>query len=85
MDVQNFRDLRLRQLEMQRADESYRLTQQFPKHETYRLNGQMQRAAGSIPADTAARYAIGATRQFLTYLRVPSTNLQFVRFQSTVL
>ncbi len=49
MDGQNFRDLKVWQLGMQLAEEVYNLTQQFPKHETYGLGSQMQRAAVSIP------------------------------------
>ncbi len=49
MDGQNFHDLKVWQLGMQLAEEVYNLTQQFPKHETYGLGSQMQRAAVSIP------------------------------------
>ena len=45
MDGKNFRDLKVWQLGMQLAEEVYHLSQQFPKHETYGLGSQIQRAA----------------------------------------
>ena len=50
MDSQNFRDLRVWQLGMQLAERVYRLSQQFPKAETYGLVSQIRRAAVSVPA-----------------------------------
>ncbi len=48
MDGMNFRDLKVWQLGMQLAEEVYRLSQQFPKHETYGL-GKMLAARFPIP------------------------------------
>ncbi|OHB67032.1 MAG: hypothetical protein A2V70_13555 [Planctomycetes bacterium RBG_13_63_9] len=50
MDSQNFRSLRVWQVGMEVAELVYDLSQRFPKHETYGLGSQMQRAAVSIPA-----------------------------------
>jgi four helix bundle protein len=72
---QNFRELRVWQLGMQLAEEVYRLSQQFPKHETYGLSSQIQRAVVSIPANIAEGHAMGSTRDFLRYLAIAQGSL----------
>ncbi len=64
MESQNFRGLRAWQLGMEVATEVYRLSQQFPKHETFGLVSQIQRAAVSVPANIAAGHATGSTKAF---------------------
>ncbi len=75
MDVQNFRDLKVWQLGMQLTEEVYRLSQQFPKHETFGLGSQIQRAAVSIPANIAEGHAMGSTKDFLRYLAIAQGSL----------
>ena len=75
MDGQNFRDLKVWQLGMQLAEEIYHLSQQFPKHETYGLGSQIQRAAVSVPANIAEGHAIGSTRDFARFLGIAQGSL----------
>jgi len=75
MQGQNFRDLKVWQLGMQLAEEVYRLSQGFPKHETYGLGSQMQRAAVSIPANIAEGHAMGSTKDFLRFLGIAQGSL----------
>ncbi len=75
MDSQNFRDLRVWQLGMQLAEEVYRLSQRFPKAETYGLASQIQRAAVSIPANIAEGHAMGSTKDFLRFLAIAQGSL----------
>ena len=75
MDGKNFRDLKVWQLGMQLAEEVYRLSQQFPKHETYGLSSQIQRAAVSIPANIAEGHAIGSTKDFARFLGIAQGSL----------
>ena len=65
MDSKNFRDLKVWQPGMQLAEDVYRLSQQFPKHEMHGLGSQVQRAVVSIPANIAEGHAIGSTLQSL--------------------
>jgi len=58
MDTQNFRSLKVWQLGMQLVEEVYRLSQQFPKQETYGLGSQIRRAAVSVPANIAEGHAM---------------------------
>ena len=75
MDGKNFRDLKVWQLGMQLAEEVYHLSQQFPKHETYGLGSQIQRAAVSVPANIAEGHAIGSTKDFARFLGIAQGSL----------
>src|SRR3972149_3113769 len=75
MDGKNFRDLKVWQVGMQLAEEVYRLSQQFPKHETYGLSSQIQRAPVSVPANIAEGHAIGSTKDFARFLGIAQGSL----------
>lgn len=75
MDSRNFRSLKVWQLGMQLTEEVYRLSQEFPKHETYGLGSQIQRAAVSVPANIAEGHARGSTKDFLRYLAIARGSL----------
>jgi four helix bundle protein len=77
--VRSFRDLVVWQRSIQTAVAVYRLTQKFPKEETYGLTSQMRRAAVSIPSNIAeghGRLSTGEYRQFLGVARGSNFELQ---------
>ena len=51
-------------------EETYRLTENFPKEETYGLASQMRRAALSIPSNIAEGAARNSTREFTQSLYI---------------
>jgi four helix bundle protein len=53
MVVSSFRDLRVWQGAMDLVERVYRVTQSFPKDETYGLANQLRRSAVSIPSNIA--------------------------------
>lgn len=64
----NYRDLVVWQDSIQLAKSIYKLTEKFPKHETYALADQVRRATVSVPSNIAegqARKAPGDFRRFL--------------------
>ena len=64
----NYRDLVVWQDSIQLAKTIYKLTDKFPKHETYALADQIRRAVVSVPSNIAegqARKAPGDFRRFL--------------------
>jgi four helix bundle protein len=66
--VQSYRDLVVWKKSMALVLDVYRLTQTFPKIETYGLTSQLRRAAVSVPSNIAegqARLSTGEFKQFL--------------------
>ena len=66
--VQSYRDLVVWKKSMAPVLDVYRLTQSFPRIETYGLTSQLRRAAVSVPSNIAegqARLSTGEFRQFL--------------------
>ena len=55
---------------------SYRLTQDFPREETFGLSAQIRRAATSIPANIAEGHGRENTQSFIQYLRIAQGSLK---------
>jgi four helix bundle protein len=77
--VQSFRDLKVWQKSMELATTVYRLTQRFPREETYGITAQMRRSAVSMPSNIAeghGRLGQREYRQFLSVARGSNFELQ---------
>lgn len=75
----SFRDLTVWQRSMQLTLVIYRLTQQYPREETYGLTSQIRRAAVSLPSNIAeghGRLNTNEFRQFLGIARGSNFELQ---------
>jgi four helix bundle protein len=75
----SFRDLLVGQRAMQLTVAIYRLTQKFPREETYGLTSQIRRSAVSVPRNIAGghgRLNSGEYRQFLGIARGSNFELQ---------
>ena len=70
MTVKNYRDLLVWQLGLEVAEEVYRISRGFPKHEVYALASQMQRAAVSISANLAEGHERDSTKDFLRFVAI---------------
>jgi four helix bundle protein len=53
----------------------YKLTEKFPKHETFGLTSQLRRAMVSVSANIAEGYAAGGKGQFGRYLDIAQGSL----------
>jgi four helix bundle protein len=60
---------------MELVVEVYRITGRFPKHETYGLANQMQRAAVSVPANVAEGSELKKTKAYLRHLSIAGGSL----------
>ncbi len=64
----SYRDLVAWQVSMELVTNVYRATENFPKHETYGLRGQIRRAAVSIPSNIAEGQGRNSRREFQQFL-----------------
>lgn len=75
MTVRSYRDLIVWQKGMAFAASVYRLTRQMPKHEEYRISGQMIRAATSVPANLAEGHGRGTRRDYAHFVSIAKGSL----------
>jgi four helix bundle protein len=73
--MQSYRDLLVWSKAMELVVEVYRITGRFPKHETYGLANQMQRAAVSVPANVAEGSELKKTKAYLRHLSIAGGSL----------
>lgn len=73
--MKSFRELRVWQAAMNLVEKVYRLTRRFPKHETYGLASQIQRAAVSIPSNIAEGHTREHIREYLHHLSIAQGSL----------
>ncbi|NAS31269.1 four helix bundle protein [Flavobacteriaceae bacterium R38] len=58
----------------------YKLTENFPKSETYGLSNQFRRASVSIPANIAEGYKKKSTKDKLRFFNVAQSSLEECRY-----
>jgi four helix bundle protein len=68
--IHSFRDLQVWHRSMELTIAVYRLTQGFPREETYGLTSQLRRSAVSIPSNIAERQGRLNTREFKQFLGI---------------
>ena len=68
--ILNYRDLKVWQKSIDLVVECYRLSERFPKTETYGLASQLRRAAVSVPANVAEGHARTHTKEYLHHLSI---------------
>lgn len=78
MALQSYRELLVWQKSMDFVVACYRVTESFPKSETYGLAIQIQRAAVSVPANIAEGQGRNHTREFINHLSIAYGSLMEV-------
>ena len=79
--MKSFRELRVWQAAMDLVETVYLLTRKFPKHETYALANQIQRAAVSIPSNIAEGHTREHLKEYLHHLSMAQASLAEVETQ----
>lgn len=75
MGIQTFRDLRVWQAGIDLVERVYRMSNRFPRSETYGLASQIQRAAVSIPANFAEGRAREHTYEYYQHVCIARGSL----------
>lgn len=82
--MKSFRELRVWQAAMDLIENVYRLTRAFPKHETYGLASQIQRAAVSIASNIAEGHTREHLKEYLYHLSIAQSSLAELETQLEV-
>jgi|SRR5215813_5278252 len=75
MDVRGFGDLRVWQAAMDLVEMTYKVSVEFPRHETYGLTSQIRLSAISIPSNIAEGHSRHHTKEYLKFLSVAQGSL----------
>lgn len=75
MTVKSYRDLDVWQKAVDLVVDCYALTERFPRQEVCGLTSQMQRAAVSVPANTAEGQGRSSRKEFLHHLSIAHGSL----------
>jgi four helix bundle protein len=84
MPVQHYRELIVWQKAIVLVEETYKVTNGFPKTEIYALTNQIRRAAVSIPSNIAEGQGRNSTRDFLHFLSIAQGSLMELETQITI-
>ena len=79
--MRDIRKYEVFQLADQLVLDVYRVTAKFPKAEMFGLNGEMRRAAASIPMNLAEGAARAGAREFAQFVNVAVGSCEEVRYQ----
>ncbi|MEN6304702.1 MAG: four helix bundle protein [Armatimonadia bacterium] len=79
--VRDFKNLLVWQAAMDLVEDVYRLTRGFPKHETWGLASQLQRAAVSVPSNIAEGRDKGSRQEYLQALMIARGSMAEVETQ----
>jgi four helix bundle protein len=73
--MKDYKELVVWQKGVQLATEAYRITENFPRVETFGLTSQIRRAAASVPANIAEGWGRGSAREYIQFLTLARDSL----------
>lgn len=80
VSLKKFTGMDLWQVAHQMSLTIYRMTNRFPKHETYGLASQMRRCAVSVPSNVAEGWGRRSTKDFLRHLAIANGSPEELRY-----
>lgn len=84
MKITDYKDLVVWQKAMRLATEIYKLTEKFPKEETFGLVSQMRRAAVAIPSNIAEGYRRKHLGEYIQFLAISNGSAAELETQVTL-
>jgi four helix bundle protein len=75
MAIKTYQELYAWQKGMDLAEETYRLTRDFPSEERFGLISQLRRASVSVPSNIAEGHQRGSTSDYVRYLHIAKGSL----------
>lgn len=82
--LQSYRDLLVWQKAVELALLIYRLSEGFPKRETYGLASQIRRAGVSIPSNIAEGYGRASRKEYVQFLSIAQGSLKEMETQTII-
>lgn len=79
--MKNFRNMQVWQKSHSLVLEIYKMTEFFPKEETYGLSAQIRRAVASIPTNIAEGCGRGSRKELKQFLRISMGSASEVEYQ----
>lgn len=70
MYLKSYKELIVWQKSIELVKQIYKITNEFPKSEIYGLSSQMQRAAISIPSNSAEGYSRKNPKEYIQFLHI---------------
>ncbi|WP_179318049.1 four helix bundle protein [Winogradskyella helgolandensis] len=78
------KDLEVYKLSLNRVEDIYKLTKDFPASENFGLTFQLRRAAVSLPSNKAEGSSRGSTKDFIQFLNMASASLAEIETQLVI-
>ncbi len=74
-DYKSYKDLKIWIRGVELCTQIYKVTQKFPKKETYSLTDQIRRCSVSYPSNIAEGYSRKSTNDYIRFLRIAHGSL----------
>jgi four helix bundle protein len=84
LTIHSYRDLKVWQAGVDLVTRIYKLTEKFPKSESFGLAGQIQRAAVSVPSNIAEGHARGSGKEFCRFILIGLGSLAELETQMVI-
>ena len=84
MAIHSYRDLKIWQAGVELVTRVYKLTEKFPRSESFGLASQIQRAAVSVPSNIAEGHARGSGKEFRRYILIGLGSLAEMETQMVI-
>lgn len=82
--IRRYRDLDVWKKSIQLVKQVYKISENFPKHETYTLTSQMRRSAISVASNIAEGHARNYTKEYIRFSEISYGSLAELETQVVI-